>query len=133
MSLNVLIVENEFLIAMELDAKLCDLGHTPVGFADSVARTMERADGSVDLALVDVGLTDGETGAVIGQSLAQEYGIKVIYITGDAGKLGDGVQGTIEVIQKPISKTTLAEVLVYIERLGGSDQIAAPEALRLFG
>lgn len=60
--LKVLIVEDEALLAMELEALVEDAGHTVVGWATSSSQAREMVDGlTADIAFVDVHLTDGPT------------------------------------------------------------------------
>ncbi|MBU4239704.1 MAG: response regulator, partial [Alphaproteobacteria bacterium] len=63
MTARILIIEDEALVAMELRFVLEDLGHEVVGVATTAkgARDMAR-EIDVDLALVDIHLSDGPTG-----------------------------------------------------------------------
>ena len=60
-SRNILIVEDEPLIAMMLEDVLETLGHRVVGTCDSVETALERVEaGGFDLAIIDVQLKDGQ-------------------------------------------------------------------------
>ncbi|WP_170976489.1 response regulator [Rhizobium sp. FKL33] len=97
----VLIVEDEIFVALELESILEELGHVVVGIAADTRKAIELAALSVDVALVDYNLRDGATGAALGQRLAREFGIKVIFQTANPTSLGKGVPGTIGVLSKP--------------------------------
>jgi DNA-binding NarL/FixJ family response regulator len=73
MTARILIIEDEALVAMELRFVLEDLGHEVIGSAAD-ARTARNLvkETDVDLALVDIHLSDGPTGVELGRSLAQE-------------------------------------------------------------
>ena len=63
MTARILIIEDEALVAMELRFVLEDLGHEVVGTAaDAKAAHALAAETEIDLALVDIHLSDGATG-----------------------------------------------------------------------
>ena len=61
---NVLIVEDEFLVALELEDILTDAGHTVVGIVPDQA-AIHRLDKTPEVALVDINLRDGPSGPTI--------------------------------------------------------------------
>ena len=101
--MNILIVEDEMLVAADLEATIEELGHKPIGIAPDLETAMHLAGGGVDLALVDFNLRDGDTGPVIGRHLA-EARITVIFVTGNPRALGSGVTGTLGIFTKPLSR-----------------------------
>ena len=61
MATEILIIEDEPLIAMMLEDFLDSLGHKVVGIVESVAEALARIDeGGFDVAIVDVHLKNGE-------------------------------------------------------------------------
>ena len=133
MPANILIVEDEFLIAIEMEEVLHDLGHASAGIADNRAAALALANENVDVALVDVNLVDGATGPEIGAQLADEYGIDVIFITANPAQLGRGVRGTLGAVEKPVDLHELAEVLDYAIALKANAASPTPPAkLMLF-
>ncbi|MGQ0590037.1 MAG: response regulator [Sphingosinicella sp.] len=79
---NILIVEDEPLIAMMLEDFLESLGHEVVGTCDSVAEALTHvARGGFDVAIVDVQLKDGERCWPVADRLA-EAGKPFILATG---------------------------------------------------
>lgn len=132
MPTSILIVEDEFLIALEMEEVIRDLGHAPVGIADDMTSAMERASSEIDVALVDVNLADGATGPLIGARLAAEYGIQVVFVTANPTQLGSGVSGTLGALEKPVSLTILKQVLDYVIAVGRGESVEPPRNLRLF-
>lgn len=133
MSAKILIVEDEMLVAIELEAILEDLGHSPVGIAADLADAEHLFDQPLDLALVDLNLRDGLTGPEIGKRLCAR-GVTVLFITANPRELGDGIAGTIGVLEKPTDEKTVRMAIDYA--LGvrcGNCQIKPPATLRLFG
>src|SRR6478735_7558760 len=61
MSFNVLIVEDQPLVALNLQDTIEELGHRPVGIASNMYQALMLAT-DADMALVDVNLEDGPTG-----------------------------------------------------------------------
>ncbi len=79
---NVLIVEDEPLIAMMLEDFLDSLGHTVAGTAETVAEAIAQCDkGGFDVAIVDVHLKGGQTVWPVADRLT-ERGIPFILATG---------------------------------------------------
>lgn len=110
----ILLVEDEILVALELEATAQDLGHEVVGIAADTQTALQYA-ALADIALVDVNLRDGVTGPVIGRRLAQEYGVTVVFVTANPAQLGDGVPGALGVISKPCDERVTAEVISFAQ------------------
>jgi two-component system, response regulator PdtaR len=119
MSVKVLIVEDEFLVAVNLEAMIEELGYTSVGIAADKPTAIDLAAAQPDLALVDLNLRDGPTGPEIGAMLSQ-LGVSVLYVTANPRMLGEGVPGTLGVVSKPCAAGAIGEVLAYAldRRLG---------------
>ena len=133
MSAKILIVEDEMLVAMELESILEDLGHEPVGIAPDLATADQYAALPLDLALVDLNLRDGLTGPEIGQRLG-ERGVTILFITANPRILGDGIAGAIGVLTKPTDEDKVRDAVDYALKLrSGERDVAAPAALQLFG
>ena len=128
----ILIVEDEVLVAMEIEAILEDLGHECVGIAPDVESASEHFEAPLDLALVDLNLRDGLTGPQIGETLGQR-GVPVIFVTANPRQLGDGIAGTIGVITKPTDESIVKAAIDYVFRSRQGERAEPPAALRLFG
>jgi len=120
--LRVLIVEDEIIVALELESVLEDLGHKVVGIAADSNAASHLADLSPDVALVDVNLRDGPTGAFAGQRLGK-LGVKVVFMTANPALLGTGVPGTIGVLSKPYDANQVEDTLKFV-----SGHVSAPPA-----
>jgi len=132
MSARILIVEDEILVALELENILEDLGHEPVGIVPDVQAAELYFDEDLDLALVDLNLRDGLTGPQIGRRLG-EQGVTVVFITANPGLLGSGVAGAIGVITKPTDENTVKAAVDYALGMREGRSVNPPPALRLFG
>lgn len=113
--LNVLIVEDEALLAMELgfiveEAGCCDVGHAMTSDeAVTLARTLQP-----DLALVDVHLRDGPTGVDVARSIVQDCGGVALFMTANVKRLPEDYAGACGVIGKPYSEASVRRALAYL-------------------
>ena len=82
--MRVLIVEDELVIAIGLEASLSEEGHQVVGIAREAETALALGDRlRPDLALVDVHLVDGETGPQVARHL-KDMGVPVLFMTANA-------------------------------------------------
>lgn len=79
---NVLIIEDEPLIAMDLEAIMQEVGHHVVGIARTHAEAVEIArDKDIGLILADIQLADGSSGIDAVNELIESVEAPVIFIT----------------------------------------------------
>ena len=134
MTARILIIEDEAVVAMELGFLLEDLGHEVVGFATDSRSALTHAErGGLDLALVDIHLADGPTGVQLGKTLAQRFGVSVLFITANPALLGRGIAGAIGVITKPTDEDTVKAAVDYALGVREGRAVRPPPALQLFG
>ena len=134
MTARILIIEDEALVAMELRFVLEDLGHEVVGsVADArTARSLVK-ETEVDIALVDIHLSDGPTGVELGRCLAQEEGVTVLYMTANPGMVRGGVAGALGVLSKPADERAVQKAVDYALRCRKGEPVEyAPPELQLF-
>ncbi|MBY3182811.1 response regulator [Rhizobium laguerreae] len=112
MKQRVLIVEDEFLIALDLEATVEGMGMQVAGLANDREQALRLAP-LADIAFVDVNLADGPTGPEIGRRLAQEHGIAVVFMTGNP-VVADGVKGAVGVVQKPVMPSVVEQLVKYL-------------------
>lgn len=114
--LRVMIVEDEALLAMELESLVEDAGHKVVGWAtsSSEARAMvDRLD--ADIAFVDVHLTDGPTGIDVAQYIADRKASMVVFMTANPKRIPENFAGAVGVIAKPYTMNGLLAALQYLQ------------------
>jgi len=135
MTARILIIEDEALVAMELRFVLEDLGHEVVAtVADAASARGIVHETDVDLALVDIHLSDGPTGVALGRELGQELGVSVLFMTANPGMVREGVAGTIGVLSKPTDERAVQKAVDYaLRRRAGAPVLYAPPELQLFG
>jgi CheY-like chemotaxis protein len=113
--MRILIVEDELLIAMNLEAMIADLGHDVVGPARTKDEALKIAH-DASMAFVDVRLADGITGPEIAEVLKSRYDIPVIFATGNIEAVLDNSSG-VAAISKPYDKQAVAQAVAYVAAL----------------
>jgi len=126
-----LIVEDEILVALDIENALNALGIEVVGIAADSPSALALAQG-VDFALVDINLRDGQTGPTIGRTLARDYGVSVIFVTANPSVLGEGVEGTMGVMSKPFSDASISATVSYLTMCAAETDVTPPPGLHLF-
>ncbi len=114
-ALRILIVEDELLIALELESLLQDEGHDVVGIAASSAEALALTAKLVpDLAFVDIHLSDGPTGIEVARQLADQNDVTVLFMTANAKRIPEDFAGARGVIAKPYTERGVKEALAYV-------------------
>jgi CheY-like chemotaxis protein len=108
--LRVLVVEDEMLVAMNIEDMLLDLGHEVAGLASRLEPALQlAAEGTFDLAMLDVNLA-GQPSFPVADVLIGR-GIPFLFAT------GYGVKGIAEayrdrpVLQKPFRARDLGDII----------------------
>jgi CheY-like chemotaxis protein len=130
--LRILVVEDEVLIALELECLLDDLGHITVGVAGSSAEAIALGRSTVpDVAFVDIHLIDGPTGVDVARALSADPHTTVVFMTANAKRIPPDFAGAVGVIAKPYSERTVASALDYVARCrsGQSGDVPSGETL----
>lgn len=113
--LRVLVVEDEALLALQLESFLEDEGHLVVGSAMASDEARSLADATrPDLALVDIHLADGPTGVDVGRYIARELGCTVVFMTANPKRVPDDFVGALGVIAKPYTNHGLYSALRFL-------------------
>ncbi|WP_313199618.1 hypothetical protein [Rhizobium sp.] len=127
----VLIVEDQYLIAMMIEDAVIAAGFDVCGMAACRQDVLDLFD-ETDIALVDVNVRAGKTGPGIGAELAAA-GKTVIFMTGNPEEVSSGVSGALGVISKPVFDPELAFVSYAPAHYGDvRHSIRPPRNLHLF-
>lgn len=108
----ILIVEDEFLVALQLEDILADGGHAVVGTVPDM-QSFRLLGEAPDIALVDLNLRDGLTGPAIARAVAGQFGARVIYVTANPGQIDIPAETAVGVVQKPFSRQTILAAIAY--------------------
>ncbi|WP_425987178.1 response regulator [Brevundimonas sp. TWP2-3-2] len=125
--LRVMIVEDQAILAMELELVLGDAGFHVVGCAMDRKGAFEIAERERPrLALVDVNLLDGMTGPQIAHRLVSDYGMAVIFLTANPEQIPDGFAGALGAVSKPFDEQTIRAVVAFAQRFILTRKVDAP-------
>jgi CheY-like chemotaxis protein len=109
-----MIVEDQALLAMELELLLAESGCHVVGCAMDTAGALAIAERErPDLALIDVNLLDGMTGPQIAQRLVSDFGAAAVFLTANPEQIPDGFAGALGAVSKPFDESTIHAVVVF--------------------
>lgn len=126
----ILIVEDEFLVALQLEDILADGGHEVVGIVPD-AQSLGSLVQVPDVALVDLNLRDGLTGPAIVRDLSERYGARIIYVTANPGQIDEPAATALGIVQKPFTRQTILSAIAYALCDGASGERPAElEAVR---
>jgi len=134
--MRLLVVEDDFVIAREMEQVLLSGGHMVVGTAIHSDQALAIAQRHrPDLALVDIMLADGGTGPYVAQRLWEVFGIPVLFVTGSVDAARAARTTALGLLEKPVQTATLLTALRVMQAiLNGDDRApAAPmKGLELF-
>ncbi len=83
----ILVVEDEVVIAMDIQLQLKGLGYLPVGHATRGAQAIEMAAAlKPDLVLMDIQLAGDMDGIAAAQTIRTQYGLPVVFVTAFAAE-----------------------------------------------
>ena len=81
-NLKILIVEDEFFIAMDVEEQARSLGHTVVGTAMTAEEAVRMAgETRPDLVLMDIRLAGATDGIAAALAIRSQYGIASVFVT----------------------------------------------------
>ena len=107
--MRILLVEDEPLIAIDLESILVRLGHEVVGIADTHDQALQIAeDTKPDAAFVDIKLRDGFTGMRAAKRLRDDFGLNCTFVTGNAEQVADA---DFLVVNKPFTAAQIERAL----------------------
>jgi DNA-binding LytR/AlgR family response regulator len=128
-----MVVEDQALLALDLEMMLTDIGCEVVGTAMDRVSALEIGDRErPDLAFVDINLRDGSTGPLIAHKLAGAYGCAVVFVTANLEQVPDGFASALGAVSKPFDAETIAGVVRFVEIFRRDRRIeAAPPRFRM--
>ena len=105
----VLIIEDEPIIAMDIESIVLELGHTSLGIADTREIAVQLADNErPDLILSDIQLADGSSGVDAAHDILAKFDVPIIFITAFPERLltGERPEPTF-LITKPFKRSAV--------------------------
>lgn len=130
--MRILIVEDEALVAMEIEAMLQMGGHIATGQADDLPTALEAISLEIpDLAMVDIQLAQGCSGLDVAKAF-RERGVPVLFASGNCpSERGRGL--AIGCLHKPITNASLDAALAAASALlHGVEPPPIPSSMHLY-
>ncbi len=114
--LTVMVVEDDAEAAAALTELLTEAGHRVVGpFHNAAAAEAAAALHPIDIALLDLNLSDGATGVDLASDLTDRWDVQVVFISGDVTLAARHADRAEALVLKPY---TGAQILEAVTRLG---------------
>ena len=117
-NLRILIVEDEFFIALDAEAQAKALGHTVVGIAVSADEAIEIAgEQKPDVVLMDIRLNGVKDGIAAAREIRSRFGIQSIFVTANTDPdtlLQAKSTGPVGVLEKPLTREGLRAKLALV-------------------
>lgn len=115
MTMRIMVVEDDALIALDIVCLLEDMGHLVVAEAADACTAYEMAeDDRPDLALVDIRLAKNTDGGKLARKLYDELGVRSLFVSGsitpDFREAMAGIN-PIGFLGKPVTRRTLGDAL----------------------
>lgn len=116
--LRVLIVEDEPLLALDVEMMVEDAGHVVVGEGASLHDIEEMGTAvAPDLAFVDMQLADGTTGLEVSALIQKRWADAIIvFVTGNLRMIPPDFAGAHGAIAKPFSRSGFMSAIMYLQQ-----------------
>ncbi|MBB3224888.1 response regulator [Pseudoduganella umbonata] len=134
--MQILVVEDDAVLAMVCAAALEEAGHTVVGPVHDVEsfRAISGLDGT-NLALLDINLAGGNEGLELARQLRQR-GIPALFVSGQLGAARDSASLALGLLRKPYDVDDLLDSIDYLQNSRNPASVSTlqkPAALEIFG
>lgn len=131
--MKILIVEDNALVALDLEQQLLSGGHCVTGIAATMDEALALAEDGAQLALVDVLLADGSSGADAVAELKARYGIPSVFLTATLPDRAEVRRTGLGHLSKPYTgRDVLDTVAAAAAALAGKMPARVPSRLTLF-
>lgn len=132
--LRILVVEDEGLVALEIETFLTGAGHEVVGtVADRAGALALTRTEPPDLAIVDIRLSGSDSGLDLAADLAA-LGVPVLFVTGNCPREG-GRAVAVGCLHKPFDERQLLAAVAVADRLARGGPVSVgrlPSGLHLY-
>ncbi|MFC4256264.1 response regulator [Altererythrobacter xixiisoli] len=114
--MGILIVEDEMLLAMDLEAIVEDNGHRVLAEAASLHEVEQLPDDIMpQLAFVDINLAQGSNGLDVSLLIQQRWpDALIVFVTANVARIPEDFTGAHGVIAKPFSHAGVSNALRYL-------------------
>lgn len=125
--LKVLVVEDQAILAMDLEFTLGEAGCDVIGCTmDAPSSLALAAREKPDLAFVDLNLLDGLTGPRVARELVEVHGAAVVFLTANPEQIPEGFTGALGAVVKPVDERTIRGVVDFARGFIRQQAVGAP-------
>lgn len=127
--MKVLILEDEVLLAVMLADEVRKATHTVLGPAYNIEAALRLAEESPpDLALVNLMLSDGESGTEAAAILRSRWNTPTVYVSGGNHLPSEHRSGAIGFLDMPHGRGIMRDALLVIEQIIAGEPVASVPA-----
>ena len=133
--MQVLVVEDETLVAEDTAELLKEAGHQVTGIAATAAEAVSMAEGAgVDLALVDINLAGREDGPGLARDLWERFGVPCLFVTAQPAQARQHSDAAVGVLAKPYAAQDLLQSVPMARAAALGEEVRSwrPSNLELF-
>ena len=114
--LKFLVVEDEAILAMDIEAMIAEAGHTVIGEANSFKAAEALPTEIVpDIALVDLHLAGGSNGIDVSGLIQRRWPKAVIvFVTANPSEVPADFAGSYGIVAKPFSHSSFMSMIAYV-------------------
>lgn len=128
--LRIAIIEDEALVALEIEDHLTDAGHKVVGTADTLGDAVKLVrETRPDLAIVDIQLAEGSSGLDVAREL-NARGVPCVFATGNCP--GQNITDALGCLHKPFNQIQLIGAVTAAKALLAGEEVDLPREMHLF-
>ncbi|MCH9809505.1 MAG: response regulator [Alphaproteobacteria bacterium] len=110
--MQVLLVEDNVLLAVALQAELEVAGYGVIGPAHSAAQARALAnEHDFEVAVIDIDLQDGRTGGTLAKELSHDHSCAVVFATGQTHLAREWCDYAVGVLKKPFNPKTVVRTV----------------------
>lgn len=134
--MQILIVEDDAVLALVSAAALAEEGHDIVGPAHDMHTALALAQGRrLDLAVIDINLDGADEGIEVARFLKANHGVPSIFVSGQLAAARAHPELAVGLLRKPYEAEDLIRSVAYVQALTDGEAAAAsapPATLELF-
>ena len=125
-----LIVEDDPLLALDLENIVASVGHRVIGPVSTAVEALEMVERNpLDLALLDICLLDGVSGLTVAKHLKQRWAIPVIFISASIQEMSLNRDLAVATVSKPFLSDAVIAALEIAEAAINETRYSVPAHL----
>lgn len=131
--MKILLAEDDMLIALDMQMMLEDAGHTVLGPVATIAQGEAVAGADTpDVAIVDIGLKNGDSGVDLARHL-RARSVPVVFVSGEPTRAYAGRDAAVAFLPKPVMPDDLTRSIVVAAAIAAGEPAPdKPRSLEIY-